>query len=207
MPYLSEAGSLFATGARAEDIDGCMLDFGMPMGPLRLLDEVGIDVADHVAKHLAANFGDRMPVPHLLADMIKAGYLGKKSGAGFYRYDGRREYINEGAMKLVQARAASNYSRSILQKRMVLLMINEAAICLDEKIVASADDLDFAMIMGTGFAPFRGGPMKLLDTWGPNQVAKDLLHFSTQESKFTPCSFLRSMADSEALRSTHGGAE
>jgi 3-hydroxyacyl-CoA dehydrogenase/enoyl-CoA hydratase/3-hydroxybutyryl-CoA epimerase len=205
MPYLSEAGSLFATGARAEDIDGCMLDFGMPMGPLRLLDEVGIDVADHVARHLAASFGDRMPIPHILADMMKAGYLGRKSGAGFYRYRGARQVVNEGATKMINAFAASSYSRDILQKRMVLLMVNEAARCMEEHLVASADDVDFAMIMGTGFAPFRGGPLRLIDAWGAEHVVRNLLHFAKQESKFNPAQLLRDMVNSDAQMTTHGG--
>jgi len=205
MPYLSEAGELYATGARAADIDGCMLDFGMPMGPLRLLDEVGIDVADHVARHLASCFGEQMPVPQLLNDMMKAGMLGRKTGAGFYRYDGRRERENEDAAKLVKAGAASGYSREQLQKRMVLLMVNEAAKCVQEHIVATADDVDFAMIMGTGFAPFRGGPLRLLDHRGAVPVVNDLLALASLETKFTPCTLLRDMVNSDALLTTQGG--
>src|SRR6185503_10260588 len=84
MPYLIEAGRLFASGARIEDIDECMLDFGMPMGPLRLIDEVGLDVCNHVAVDLASKFSDRMETPAVLAHMVSDKLLGKKSGRGFY---------------------------------------------------------------------------------------------------------------------------
>ena len=87
MPYLIEAGHLFENGARVEDIDEAMLEFGMPMGPLRLTDEVGVDVANHVAETIAKNFSPRLTTPAILEKMMKAGLLGKKSGRGFYDYD------------------------------------------------------------------------------------------------------------------------
>ena len=91
MPYLVEAGNLFENGASVEDLDEAMLDFGMPMGPLRLMDEVGVDVALHVAETLAAHFSDRMKVPRLLGKMAAAGLLGRKSGRGFYLHGKTKE--------------------------------------------------------------------------------------------------------------------
>ena len=93
VPYLLEAGLLFENGARAIDIDGTMLDFGMPMGPLRLIDEVGVDIAADVAATLAAQFSDRMRAPELLAKMISKGWLGRKSGRGFYVYSGKKKVV------------------------------------------------------------------------------------------------------------------
>src|SRR5258708_33467584 len=89
MPYLIEAGYLFESGARIEDVDEAMLDFGMPMGPLRLIDEVGVDVANHVAETIAANFSPRLRAPEILPKMLKAGLLGRKTGRGYYIYGGR----------------------------------------------------------------------------------------------------------------------
>src|SRR2546422_9849764 len=89
MPYLIEAGYLFESGARVEDIDEAMLDFGMPMGPLRLIDEVGVDVSNHVTETIAANFSPRLCAPEVLSKMLQAGLLGRKNGRGFYCYPNR----------------------------------------------------------------------------------------------------------------------
>ncbi len=205
MPYLAEAGALFAAGARAEDIDACMLDFGMPMGPLRLLDEVGIDVADHVARHLSESFGERMPLPPLLEAMTKEGLLGRKSGAGFYAYGQEVEPVNPVAMRFVATGGkAADLGREALQQRMVLLMVNEALRCLEEGVAGSPDDVDFAMIMGTGFAPFRGGPMRLLDHWGPARVLAGLEALEDEGPQFQPCE-RPSPAESGIGRAAGGG--
>jgi len=205
MPYLSEAGALLANGASVSDIDGCMLDFGMPMGPLRLLDEVGIDVADHVARHLASSFGERMPVPEILTNMVRMGFRGRKSGAGFYLYEGKQVTPNRDVQTLIRNHGASTYSREQLLKRMVLLMVNEAVLCVQEHLVATADDVDFAMIMGTGFAPFRGGPMRYLESIGIDQTVRDLHALCQLESKFTPCALLNEMVHTHTHLTTHGG--
>jgi len=163
MPYLIEAGNLFESGASIEDLDKAMLDFGMPMGPMRLLDEVGIDVALHVAQTIAANYGDRMHVPDLLSKMARAGLLGKKSGRGFYLHQkGKEPTPNSDASNFRPSATNHHLPVTDYQQRMVLLMVNEAARCLEEEIVPDPADVDFAMIMGTGFAPFRGGPLHYL---------------------------------------------
>jgi 3-hydroxyacyl-CoA dehydrogenase/enoyl-CoA hydratase/3-hydroxybutyryl-CoA epimerase len=199
MPYLIEAGDLFEHGARLEDLDEAMLDFGMPMGPMRLLDEVGVDVARHVAQTLAASFRDRMRVPAVLDNLVEAGLLGRKCGRGFYRYDksGRPGPHPLAAIPPggIRDRSAAGMTRVELQERMVFLMVNEAAHCLEEQIVAAPEDADFAMVMGTGFAPFRGGPLRYADSLGVEKIvgAMEILA-DGGATRFKPCGLLRHMA-------------
>lgn len=198
MPYLMEAGQLFENGARIEDIDEAMLDFGMPMGPLRLIDEVGVDVAQHVAGTLAGKFAPRMQNPKLLQRMLDKKLLGKKGGQGFYLYGakGKEPVINIEIEKLQgEDTTAANHNRDELRNRMVWLMVNEAARCLEEKIVASPEDVDFGMIMGTGFAPFRGGPLRYADHFGIEKLVAEMTLLADRgEKQFVPCELLRKMA-------------
>ncbi len=196
MPYLIEAGNLFENGASLELLDGTMLDFGMPMGPMLLMDEVGLDVASHVAGTLAASFSDRMHVPACLAKMIAAGWLGRKSGCGFYRHDkSKATKPNPQAATFAQGQSARELTREALQERMVFLMVNEAARCLEEKIVAEPADVDFAMIMGTGFAPFRGGPLRYADSLGVEKIAGAMQCLADGGAEhFAPCRLLKTMA-------------
>lgn len=195
LPYLVEAGQLFAGGASVFDIDSTMLDFGMPMGPLRLIDEVGMDVSDHVARHLSASFGERMPLPATLATAVERGWLGRKAGKGFYVYPKKGEpTLHEPVQSLVTGSAFADTPREQLRARMVLLMINEAARCLEEGLVAASEDIDFAMIFGTGFAPFRGGPLRYADSLGLATVADQMKRLAEKEPRFAPCNLLASMA-------------
>ena len=156
LPYLVRAGELFEEGHSPTVIDEAMLEFGMPMGPLHLIDTVGIDVAVHVATTLAEAFPDRMNVPKILTTMHEKGLLGVKSGSGFYHYhQGEKQPNNE-----IQPGSSPQSSVQVIQDELVELMSAEAQRCLDEKIAASADDIDFAMVMGTGYPPFRGGPLR-----------------------------------------------
>jgi 3-hydroxyacyl-CoA dehydrogenase/enoyl-CoA hydratase/3-hydroxybutyryl-CoA epimerase len=195
MPYLIEAGHLFEAGASVEAIDEAMLDFGMPMGPLRLLDEVGVDVAHHVSEELEGRFKDRMRVPRVLAQMLAAGLLGRKCERGFYAYNTRKPEVNSGVRLFQEKDWARRFGREELQKRMVLLMVNEAARCLEEEIVKDPADVDFGMIMGTGFAPFRGGPLRYADSLGPEVVVADMKRIADSgAAHFEPCSLLQSRA-------------
>lgn len=157
MPYLVEAAAIFERGGDPEAIDREMLDFGMPMGPLRLLDEVGLDVAIHVARTLAEAFPERMKVPEIAAKLVEKGHLGRKSGKGFYLYGGKRETPNPEALSL---RTGKEPMPPDTRDRLASLMTAEAELCLAEGIAETADDIDLAMVMGTGYAPFRGGPMQ-----------------------------------------------
>lgn len=156
LPYLVRAGELFADGHAPEIIDQAMLDFGMPMGPLRLLDEIGLDVSLHVAKTLSEAFPERMKIPAILVNLVEQGLTGKKSGAGFYLYEKGDAKPNPA----IQPGASPESSILEIQQELVQLMSAEAARCLDEGVADSADTIDFAMVMGTGYAPFRGGPLR-----------------------------------------------
>ena len=175
VPYLLEAGLLFESGARVIDIDEAMLDFGMPMGPLRLIDEVGVDIAADVAETLAAKFSGRLLVPEVLAKMIAKGWLGRKSGRGFYTYSGKKKVVpNAELSAFCRGNDDAKLDRAELKLRMALLIVNEAARCVEEKISAGAEMVDFAMVMGTGFAPFRGGPLRFAEAFDLRRVVDEL---------------------------------
>ena len=151
VPYLMEAVRLHESGIPVKDIDDAMLEFGMPMGPMRLLDEIGLDVAAHVARTLASAFPDRFPHTDALDKMVNAGHLGKKAGQGFYRYENGRE--------ISAATHADLPRHESIQTNLALLISQEAMRCLKEGIARNADDIDLAMVLGTGYPPFRGGPI------------------------------------------------
>jgi 3-hydroxyacyl-CoA dehydrogenase/enoyl-CoA hydratase/3-hydroxybutyryl-CoA epimerase len=192
VPYLVEAGELFAAGADPHAIDEAMLDFGMPMGPLRLADEVGVDIAADVAGTLAAAFPKRMHVPAILGSMKDVKMLGRKSGAGFYRYAaGDEPVVNPAALAL----RPSGTTPSELAGRLALLMVNEAAACLGESVAATAGDVDLAMVMGTGWAPFRGGPLRYADSLGARHVFETLSKLAeTAGPHYAPCALIAELA-------------
>ena len=193
LPYLTEAASLFEHGAGVNEIDEAMLDFGMPMGPLRLIDEVGADIAADVAATLSAAFPERMSVPAILPKLIAAGWLGRKAGKGFYVHDGKEAQPNDELRS--GAQESISFPREALTQRMALLMVNEAAMCLDEGLVDAPGDVDFAMVMGTGFAPFRGGPLRYADSLGARRVVDDLSRLADESGpQYQPCSLLVEMA-------------
>jgi 3-hydroxyacyl-CoA dehydrogenase/enoyl-CoA hydratase/3-hydroxybutyryl-CoA epimerase len=161
MPYLVKAAALFEAGGDPEVIDRAMLDFGMPMGPLRLLDEVGLDVALDVARTLAEAFPERMEIPRVVEKLAADGQLGKKSGGGFYTYGKSGGSPNAAAFDL---RAGNQAAPGNVRDVLADLMTAEARRCLDEGVAESADDIDLAMVLGTGYAPFRGGPLAHGDT-------------------------------------------
>jgi 3-hydroxyacyl-CoA dehydrogenase/enoyl-CoA hydratase/3-hydroxybutyryl-CoA epimerase len=130
--------------------------------------------------------------------MMKAGLLGKKSGRGFYVYSGKKgERVNTDIQNLRAGSSAAGLTRKELQTRMVLLMINEAARCLEENLVAEAADVDFGMIMGTGFAPFTGGPLRFADHVGIQKIVQDMTELAGRAGdRFAPCALLVEMAKS-----------
>jgi len=148
MPYLVEAFTLYDEGVAAEAIDKAATDFGMPMGPVELADTVGLDICHSVAQNLSQAFA--IDVPAGLQKFVDDKNLGKKSGQGFYEY-------RKG--KPVKDRDADLGDQRMIQNRLVFRFLNEAAACLQEHIVDDQDLLDAGIIFGTGFAPFRGGPM------------------------------------------------
>jgi 3-hydroxyacyl-CoA dehydrogenase / enoyl-CoA hydratase / 3-hydroxybutyryl-CoA epimerase len=195
MPYMIEAARLFELGADVKAIDDAMLDFGMPMGPLRLADEVGVDVALHVSETLAKPFAKYLVVPKVLSQLVEKKWLGKKTGKGFYLHQGKTCQPNEADIRFMRDDKAANAALGKLQSRMVLLMVNEAARCLEESLVEGPEDIDFAMIMGTGFAPFRGGPLRFANQFGIQRVVDDMNRLvEGGERHFLPCELLEEMA-------------
>jgi len=148
MPYLVEAFTLYEEGVAAEAIDKAATDFGMPMGPVELADTVGLDICLSVAQNLSDAYG--ISVPAGLSRFVELKHLGKKSGRGFYQYKNG---------KPVQDKDVDLGDQKMIQNRLLFRFLNEAAACLQEKIVDDRDLLDAGIIFGTGFAPFRGGPM------------------------------------------------
>jgi len=162
VPYLLEACHRFAEGVDPVQIDEAMLAFGMPMGPLRLLDEIGLDVGQHVAETLVAAFPERMSIPTVMDAMIEAGFLGRKTGQGFYDYSDKHPEPNAIALALCEtdhSEASEHIAAELAQ-----LLSDEAARCQEEGIADSAEVIDFAMVMGTGYPPFRGGPLHYADS-------------------------------------------
>jgi 3-hydroxyacyl-CoA dehydrogenase/enoyl-CoA hydratase/3-hydroxybutyryl-CoA epimerase len=191
MPYLVEAVRLMDHGVNAPEIDEAMLDFGMPMGPLRLLDEVGLDVAAHVVNTLSQHFGERVTAPLLIEKMLGAGMLGRKSGRGFYEYAHNKPNHELDVLRSVHRHA--HFTHDEITQRLSLLMVNEAARCAEEK-VASPADIDLAMVLGTGFAPFHGGPLRYADELGARGVVIALEQLAATEPRFMPCELLKQMA-------------
>ena len=175
-PYMAEAMELAESGVPLVDIDRAAEAFGMPMGPVELVDSVGIDVALHVSKVLGGAMN--RPVPQKLADMVESGQLGRKSGQGFYRWENG---------KAVKPAADGSRSGDDIQDRLILPMVNEAIACLHDGVVSDDDLLDAGVIFGTGFAPFRGGPINYARERGIDDVLARLNDFTQRYGeRFTP---------------------
>ncbi|HXH92572.1 MAG TPA: 3-hydroxyacyl-CoA dehydrogenase NAD-binding domain-containing protein [Thermoanaerobaculia bacterium] len=196
-PYMNEAGFLLEEGNTIESLDKAMVDFGMPMGPMALLDEVGIDVAAKVAKILSAAFGARMEPSHVVDALYTDGRYGKKNGKGLYLYaSGKRLGPDASVYKLLGIRSTHPADATAVVERMIFAMVNEAAMILDEKIVASPAELDLAMIMGTGFPPFRGGLLRYADKLGLPYILARLDDLAQKHGKrFLATVALRKLAE------------
>ena len=200
-PYINEAGILLDEGASIDAIDAALVAFGFPVGPIMLLDEVGLDIAGKSGPIMAAAFGARMQPSAALSRVIESGRLGRKVKRGFYRYDeqGKRVGVDEGVYALTTAGAARRSTTTEeLQRRTVLRMLNEAVHCLDDGVIRSPRDGDIGAIFGIGFPPFLGGPFRYLDTLGAATVVGQLDELDARfPGRFTPADRLRLMA-------THG---
>jgi len=191
-PYLVDAATLFENGVDADKIDNALVKWGMPMGPLRLIDEIGFDITIDIASTLEKAYGKRDHAPEILRKMREAKLLGRKSGAGFYKYEGKSQTPNE---SLEQWRRSTARNEDVdLTHRLIFLMVNEAARCLEEIVVESPEDADYGMILGTGFAPFRGGPLRFADHFGLKKVADEMERLAQSDEKFTPCALLKKHA-------------
>ncbi len=191
-PYLLDAAELFQGGVEAEKIDRALLDWGMPMGPLRLIDEIGVDITVDIAATLEKAYGARDRAAKILHEMYSAKILGRKTGGGFYQYEGKTQSANKA---ISQWRNSSpSEGAGDLANRLMFLMVNEAARCVEEKVVESPEDADYGMILGTGFAPSRGGPLRFAESFGLKKVVAEMDRLAQTDSKFAPCEVLKKHA-------------
>ena len=195
---LNEAGHLLDERCDVRALDRIWTDFGMPMGPCRLIDEVGMDIARHAGDTLAEAFGKRLaPAASLLA-LGESGRLGRKGGRGFYRYaDGKMKGFDPTVYAdMGQPSRRSTPDPAGVRDRMVLAMVNEAARILDDGVVSSAADVDLGMVMGTGFPPFRGGLLRYADDRGLDEVLTTIAGFrDSLGPRFQPAPLLAQLAE------------
>lgn len=195
-PYLLEAAELFQSGVGADEIDRALLQWGMPMGPLRLIDEIGVDITVDIADTLEKAFGVRDHAPEILRKMHDAKVLGRKSGGGFYKYQGKDQTPNDALQGWRQETSGSLASEEITH-RLTFLMANEAASCLQETVVAAPEDADYGMILGTGFPTYRGGPLRFAESFGLGKLVTEMETLRARSGeKFAPCDLLRQHARS-----------
>lgn len=183
-PYLNEAAFLLEEGVSIETLDEAALNFGMPMGPCRLMDEIGLDVCVKVGKIMHEGLGERATPSSLSTKLYEAKLLGKKNGKGFYLYDEKGKVIgkNPEVVKLLPNKKGQR-DEMTLQMRLFLPMVNEAAYILADRICDKAATVDIGMIYGTGFPPFKGGLLKWADQEGLDRIAERLNNFSKEVSQ------------------------
>ncbi len=186
LPYLDAASRLLLAGVSGSHIDKVARAHGLPMGPFRLMDEVGLDIGIEVQETLHAAFGERAASSPMLAKMVEKGWLGKKSGVGFYRHGGRDSTWNGDIAQMIRVQHSTRTDAQIISS-LIDPMIDEAARCLDENVVADAGLLDLAMVMGTGFPPHLGGPLRAADAEGLDIIEKRLRAAHEDGSARSPC--------------------
>jgi 3-hydroxyacyl-CoA dehydrogenase/enoyl-CoA hydratase/3-hydroxybutyryl-CoA epimerase len=200
----NEIMRMYEEGLSYDRLEKIMLDFGMPMSPFILADEVGNDVGYKVSKAHFEAYGSRMAVPVIVEAMYAHELWGKKNGQGFYLYKGDKKKPNPKVAKLRKEIGNANKEASIqlsdqdVLNRALLPMINEAARCLQEQVVSKPEYLDMAMIMGTGFPPFRGGLLRYADSLGIAYVDEHLKAFQKRYGeRFEPCALIGQMQRDE----------
>ena len=165
-PYMNQAAYTLMEGESIERLDSALLNQGFPVGPITLLDEVGIDIGAKITPILVEELGIRFRGPDVFDKLLNDGRKGRKSGKGFYRYKGKKKQVDKSVYKLLSIKAESKFSEEEISLRCLLPMLNEAVRCLDEGIIKSARDGDIGAIFGIGFPPFLGGPFRYMDKIG-----------------------------------------
>lgn len=199
-PFLVEVAALVQDGVQLETLDKALKNFGMPVGPITLADEVGIDVVSHVASFLSkADLGVRMEGGDigLMENMIAKGWLGKKSGQGFYTYDKKKKTVNSEVQSYVKefVKQDLGLKEKEIQDRIIGRFVNEAAKCLEDEIIENPVVGDIGLVFGTGFAPFRGGPFRHLDQIGVSNFVDTMNGFADNYgAQFEPCQLLKDYA-------------
>ena len=192
--YMNEAGRLLDEGASIEALDAALTAFGFPVGPITLLDEVGIDVGGKVGQVLSEAFGGRMSASESLRRVVASGRTGRKGRSGFYQYDesGKKGSVDPSVYEVLPGGAERReIPVAEMQRRCVLAMVNEAALCLEEGVLRSARDGDVGAVFGIGFPPFRGGPFRYIDAQGASRMVDDLEQMNERfPGRFAPAAIL-----------------
>jgi 3-hydroxyacyl-CoA dehydrogenase/enoyl-CoA hydratase/3-hydroxybutyryl-CoA epimerase len=203
-PYIAEAARLLMEGVPIERIDRALVEFGFPVGPLQLLDDVGIDVAQKIGEILLHTYGERMVPGGVLKRVVEDKRYGKKNGRGFYQYearpDGTFERTDEKADKsiytLLGIKPEAEPNSEEIALRCLLLMVNEAVRCYEAGLLRSARDGDVGAVFGLGFPPFLGGPFRFIDRRGTANVAALLNEYRDRfGDRFEPATLLRTLAE------------
>lgn len=195
-PYMNQAAELILSGEPIDQIDKALVKFGFPVGPIKLLDEVGIDVGTKIVPILQAQFGERFTAPDAFDKVLADDRKGKKNGKGFYLYSGKKpgKKVDESIYSLLGITPGAKISQAQIAERCVLTMLNEAAMCLDEGVIRNARDGDIGAIFGIGFPPFLGGPFRYMHTLGIDHVVTRLEHYQgLYGDKFAPAQCLKKM--------------
>ena len=209
-PYINEAGRLLDQGAAIDVIDRALVDFGFPVGPVTLVDEVGLDVASKAGKIMHDAFGNRFAPAQSVQAVVGAGRFGRKSKKGFYLYDeeGKKGEVDQSVYPLLtpaaretppsagaEARNLRVFPVTEIQQRTVLPMLNEAARCLEEGVIRTAREGDVGAVFGFGFPPFRGGPFRYMDSLGISEVVRQLEELNDRfPGRYSPAELLVAMA-------------
>ncbi|GAK24900.1 LOW QUALITY PROTEIN: enoyl-CoA hydratase [Vibrio sp. JCM 19052] len=194
-PYMNEAAHILLANEPIEQLDGALLDFGFPVGPITLLDEVGVDIGAKIMPILINELGERFKGPDVFDTLLNDGRKGRKSGKGFYTYKGKKKEVDKSVYKLLNLTPESKLSDNDIALRCVLPMLNEAVRCLDDGIIRSPRDGDIGAIFGIGFPPFLGGPFRYMDQFGLKELVEKMNEFASKYGdRYAPCDGLLTRA-------------
>jgi 3-hydroxyacyl-CoA dehydrogenase/enoyl-CoA hydratase/3-hydroxybutyryl-CoA epimerase len=200
-PLMNEAAYVLNEGVPIDAIDEALVDWGFPVGPITLLDEVGIDVAEKVGNIVHGHFGDRMKPPPGFEKLVADKRYGRKNKRGFYLYEGKKKGgkkpVDESVYAVLGLTPNKQMSADDITQRCALAFVNEAALCFGEGILRSARDGDIGAIFGLGFPPFRGGPFRYVDTVGAKEIVRRMQRLRDRHgNRFAPAPVLADMAES-----------
>jgi 3-hydroxyacyl-CoA dehydrogenase/enoyl-CoA hydratase/3-hydroxybutyryl-CoA epimerase len=198
-PYMNEAAHLLSEGVRIDALDEALVAWGFPIGPVQLLDEVGIDVAAHVGPIMLDAFGARLTPPPAMEKLIADDRKGRKNARGFYRYgkEAKGKIVDDSVYAVLGVTPTTTTPPEEMQMRCALVMVNEAVRCLEDGVLLSPRDGDVGAIFGLGFPPFRGGPFRFVDAVGADEVVRRLESYERRfGARFTPAPRLVEMAKS-----------
>ena len=197
--YMNEAANLLLEGQSVDHLDKALVKFGFPVGPMTLLDEVGIDVGAKISPILEQELGERFKAPAAFDKLLADDRKGRKNGKGFYQYGGKskKKLVDESVYGVLSLTPSNGGEPRALAERCVVQMLNEAVRCLEEGIIASPRDGDIGAIFGIGFPPFLGGPFRYMDSLGAKHLVETLKRYQDQfGERFAPCDRLVEMAES-----------